>query len=34
MQEERERRVLQRSKFEDQRAKQIQDLKVGMFVEE
>ncbi|XP_027924008.1 protein MOR1-like [Vigna unguiculata] len=28
--EERERRVLQRSKFEDQRAKQIQDLKSDM----
>lgn len=34
MQEDRERMVVRRFKFEDPRIEQIQDLEVGLFVEE
>lgn len=34
MQEDRERMVVRRCKFEDPRPEQIQDLEVGLFVEE
>jgi len=34
MQEDRERMVVRRLKFEDPRPEQIQDLEVGLFIEE